>query len=1085
MKKRKLITLATLSFATCLGLSVYYANAEKTSAEELTPQLEIVGHTLSLENDVHIKYAVKAKNLNEDDKVKLAIVKFEGNVGSIKFVEESISPIEDAGLLDDEGNPLYVFEYTGVSAREMVDVLWSVAYVERDGVNYCQSEEDQYSVLDYVYNKLGKTESEPTADEGLEPLLNAMLSYGAAAQIYWDYRTDYLATDEYVYVRIDNTRIITNRSIRSDYGLFKPGEMVEITPDYGYELSADCDSSFLQPTEGGYLWTIPEDEQTIYTDLFVKSEVTEDPDTPVEPDDPDTPSEPEEPEDPETPEIPDVPSEGLTYNLLEDGTYEVSCGDCVDTIILIPDYVNGVPVTRIAENAFNRYGGYYAGNMTNIFIPETVTSIGQWAFHGCTALASVTFLGDSQLLEIENQAFNSCLSLKKVTFPEMLTTIGDFAFLDSGLTWVNLPASVISLGQAPFAGINLINIKVDENNPEYKAFNGALYTQDESVLIQFCSGRNEKSFTIPDTVADIGTLAFAGSKLSEVYFGDDVETIGDGAFYGCENMVSVGGIAGLPESLVSIEEGAFEFCSNLKYIIIPDTLETVGNKVFKSCERLTVYVKGTNQVLEGWTDGWNVDCPVVPITASGFEYTNKPYQDGLCWAQTLEDEIIIIDYVTSVAEIIIPDKINGYPVVQLADKLFYQAMDVAKVTIGNNVASIGDYTFYRCDYLSKVVIGNSVMKIGAYAFANSGRNTANGLDITFGENVNSIGDYAFYECVVLNVIIPDSVQILGKESFYNYYLQSVSIGAGVKEIGKDSFAGNKVANITVSEDNEYYQSIDGNLYTKDGTVFIQYAIGKMEETFVIPATVTRIEEYAFANAHYLESVTLAEESVTSIGEYAFKNTRFVNCDYVTFLGTETNPCYALVYIETVAQNITIPAQTKIMADYVFSNPLRRLQSIEVELGNEYFEIIDKTLYSRGRETLIKYFGEGSCFEVPNSVTKIAPYAFAYNDTLEYVYMGGIMDCGYDVTDIGDYAFSDCRNLKEVYFPGALKTIGCCIFRGCFSIQKVEFFSNSDWWVYTGENPTDGVKISENELEDWALHYMMEYDIPYYWKRCEE
>ena len=193
--------------------------------------------------------------------------------------------------------------------------------------------------------------------------------------------------------------------------------------------------------------------------------------------------------------------------------------------------------------------------------------------------------------------------------------------------------------------------------------------------------------------------------------------------------------------------------------------------------------------------------------------------------------------------------------------------------------------------------GNTASVIGIGAATNTNiifASTYNGLPVT------AIRGYAFEECYNLtSVVIPDSVTTIGEDAFdYCYSLTSVVIGDSVTTIGDWAFSEcYSLTSITVNEYNQYYKSIDGNLYTKDGKTLVQYAIGKTATQFIIPDSVTTIGDDAFRYCDSLTSIVIPD-SVTSIGRYAFEDcyslTSIVIPDSVTSIGE-----YALQYCDSL------------------------------------------------------------------------------------------------------------------------------------------------------------------------------------------
>ena len=233
------------------------------------------------------------------------------------------------------------------------------------------------------------------------------------------------------------------------------------------------------------------------------------------------------------------------YEILDDGTAEITGYNGEATELEIPSALDGYTVTSIGDHTFHNYE-----SLTSVTIPDSVTSIGWYAF-------------------------SCCRNLTDITIPDSVTSIGGFAFdICKSLTSITIPDSVTSIGCSPFNDCTaLTNIEVNEKNTSYSSINGNLYNKNKTELIQYAVGKTDTSFTIPDGVTSIGDWAFAGcASLTNVTVPDSVASIGENAFENCENIKNIT----IPNSVTSIGVFAFEDCTSLTSITIPDSVTSIA-----------------------------------------------------------------------------------------------------------------------------------------------------------------------------------------------------------------------------------------------------------------------------------------------------------------------------------------------------------------------------------------------------------------------------------------------------------------------------------------------------------------------------
>ena len=189
----------------------------------------------------------------------------------------------------------------------------------------------------------------------------------------------------------------------------------------------------------------------------------------------------------------------------------------------------------------------------------------------------------------------------------------------------------------------------------------------------------------------------------------------------------------------------------------------------------------------------------------------------------------------------------------------------------------GDLTWTLDSKTGELIISGEGEMDKLSSFSNNAWRTHSNLitTVTINDGITSIANNAFYECYNLkSIYIPDSVTSIGNYSFYTCFaLTSINITKGIESIGEEALYGCKnLTNITVDENNTYYKSIDGNLYSKDAKTLILYATGKSENSFNIPAGVKIIGDYAFSACNNLTSIIIPD-SVTDIKYRAFQSCR--------------------------------------------------------------------------------------------------------------------------------------------------------------------------------------------------------------------
>ena len=418
-----------------------------------------------------------------------------------------------------------------------------------------------------------------------------------------------------------------------------------------------------------------------------------------------------------------------------------------------------------------------------------LTNIGNQEFYECTDLTSVTI--PSGVTSIDSQAFQYCSALTSITIPSSVTTIGGYAFSGcSGLTSITIPSSVTSIGNYAFGSLTTVTMKnatpisipayafgnranatlfVPEGSKEayaaadyWKEFNvilegnlyqgvvinGICYNLIDDVfkatVVANASSKYSGNINIPESVTyegksyqvtTIGERAFYKcDNLTSVTVPNSVTSIGESAFVNCNSLTSVA----IPNSVTSIGESAFWYCNDLTSVTIPSSVTTIGDRAFYGCSKLaTVTVENATPVSissDVFSNRANAAL-IVPegskeayATADywkGFVITEKNVYrgvviNGICY-NLIENATVVANTASAYSgNITIPESVTyegySYQVTTIGKQAFYECTSLTSVTIPSSVIEIGSSAFEDCSKLTSVIIPSSVKTIGSYAF---------------------------------------------------------------------------------------------------------------------------------------------------------------------------------------------------------------------------------------------------------------------------------------------------------------------------------------------------------------------------------
>lgn len=438
---------------------------------------------------------------------------------------------------------------------------------------------------------------------------------------------------------------------------------------------------------------------------------------------------------------------------------------------------------------------YPAGLEASYTVPASVERIENLAFY-YAKITGLSFAESSKLKEIGTKAFYNCDGLAgTLDLPDALETIGDAAFVDcDGITDISIPAIVNSIESTAFRSMNsLSSITVDADNAYYSSDeNGVLFNKDKSVLLLYPCANALTEYEIPASVTEISDYAFYdAAKLSEISFADNsrLTAIGYRAFDNCSELAEIV----LPETVEYIGYGAFESCSSLTSIHIPDAVTALNSSTFSYCTSLESITFGDDSRLSVIDVNAISSCNAleeitIPARVKSFSSDrHNPFDgcQGLKAVKVDEDN----RYFTAEDGVLYSyDKqtVYCYPrakeaasytapveLTTVAYNAFASNANLTEITLYDNITYIGYYAFNNCGYYNDASNWeNGMLYIGKYLVATNDYShdeiTDVPADCTIKEGTILTAYDTFWNCYNMETLtIPDSLLYLYSDLLYD------------------------------------------------------------------------------------------------------------------------------------------------------------------------------------------------------------------------------------------------------------------------------------------------------------------------------
>ncbi len=663
--------------------------------------------------------------------------------------------------------------------------------------------------------------------------------------------------------------------------------------------------------------------------------------------------------------------------------------------LIISSQYEGKPVVEIGVTADSAFAGN--ANIQTVSIPDTVTEISGGAFENCISLTEV-YIPES-VKRIGNNAFAGCVSLESIVIPEDVYYVSSSAFSGcESVTYAVVPADVFEY--IPKAQLETLKITSGssveglEQCTSLKYFSVAdsvevIAAESLSVCMRVQLSEYGNAYYIGNSENRYSILVKAVSQDIETCFvHPQANVIARSAFEGCTALSTV---KFSDNSVSVIGDYAFSGCTSLEIIDIPESVTSVGSSSFSDCTALKSIAFSDSVRSIG--DNTFRNCVALEnLSIPGVSVVGENAFDGC----------------------------NTFKALEIS-------MDI--------------YEYFTFDGVEELKISSGVIHLGAFSYKTSLRK------VVIGSGVKAVEEYPFDNCNIEELIIENGVKSIGYAAFRGNAFKEVTIPASVENIGIGIFEYCfYLERINVDENNRYYKSEDGVLFSRDGLSILSYPANRAGEAYIIPSGVTAVGSEAFFFCNNLISITVPEgvteiqgsafrgcsylsditlpDSINSIAGGAFGDTAYIN--------SENNWENGVLYIG----NHLIQAKVSVSGKYAVKNG-----TVTIAYGAFYgcTELVGVTL-----PNTVVSIGENAFYDCSSLASVVIP------ENVTYIGYGAFMNCsslsnleiGSNVSYIGAVAFSGCSSLSTITIPASVEELGYMAFADCTGLNYIYYNAES-------------------------------------------